>query len=291
MKMLSLKLQFHILALYVLVSLAKSSVNLRKVSSPTMVALMSKDIFCAIRRNSPLDSFPRKLRLRGGQASGPSQSDLESVKGYSKPDLESPDDAAADAEIEALISQLEGNLTGIHSSEDEAALFEEEERPLKEKATLFPTHLPSLYNYARFLQVHKKYEAAMELYLKCLQFEPKDSWKEGLAHSHCNYGLILHVHKGNSSGAEHYYKQALSIDPNHVCTLNNYGKLLEGGEKTSSRVTLKMDLDGAENLYTRALQADPDHVPTLINFGYFKEKVRPAEAFERASMNPVKGCQ
>jgi tetratricopeptide (TPR) repeat protein len=187
-------------------------------------------------------------------------------------ELDNPE-SGADSELETLVSQLESNLKGVNCDDDISAAYEAERKLLQEDAELFPDHLPSLYNYGRFLQSQKQVDQAIELYNKCLLCDAKEPWKEGLAHTFCNYGLILHLDHKNLTGAEYFYKAALSINPNHVCALNNYGKLLEGSERTSSRQTIKTDLDGAENLYSRALAADPDHVPTLVNFAYFKEKV------------------
>ena len=224
-----------------------------------------------------------KLKLRGGSESagdgctkslGALEQRNQIEDGLSKLDLNCENEnVSADEEIEALISQLEGTLTDVTLDEG-AAVDDVEEQSLKESAGLFPNHLPTLYRYARYLHLHDKLDLAIEFYQKCLQCDSTKEWNEGLANANCNYGLLLHTSKGNFSGAEYFYRQALAINPNHVSTLNNYGKLLEGGEKASSRLTIKADLDGAESLYARALSADPEHVPTLINFAYFKEKVR-----------------
>ena len=219
-----------------------------------------------------------RLRLRGGnhdrnEKAGGLTAVTNSTpidEELSKLELEQPDET--DAEIEALIAKLEGNLEGVTLDDEVSPAYEAELQSLKRDAELFPSHLPSLYNYARFLQKHKHIDLASKVYETCTHCDVKEAWKEGLAHTYCNYGLLLHEQK-NLSGAEHFYKAALSINPNHVSTLNNYGKLLEGSEKTSSRQTIKVDLDGAESLYSRSLAACPDHIPTLVNFAYFKEKV------------------
>ncbi len=58
---------------------------------------------------------------------------------------------------------------------------------------------------------------------------------------------------------------AIKLDPSHVCSLYNYGRLLDyvwhNGEK-------------AEEMYQRALAVNPKHLPSLRNYGYFQYYVR-----------------
>lgn len=59
--------------------------------------------------------------------------------------------------------------------------------------------------------------------------------------------------------------RALQLDPQHVCSLYNYGRLLD---------YVWDNPDKAEQMYRRALNADPKHVPSLRNLGYFLYYVR-----------------
>jgi Tfp pilus assembly protein PilF len=58
---------------------------------------------------------------------------------------------------------------------------------------------------------------------------------------------------------------AIRLEPNHVCSLYNYGRLLDYVWHNSEQ---------ADEMYQRALAANPKHVPTLRNYGYFQFYVR-----------------
>jgi len=59
--------------------------------------------------------------------------------------------------------------------------------------------------------------------------------------------------------------RALQLDSQHVCSLYNYGRLLD---------YVWNNPDKAEQMYRRALNADAKHVPSLRNLGYFLYYVR-----------------
>ena len=65
--------------------------------------------------------------------------------------------------------------------------------------------------------------------------------------------------------ATNFHSTTLQLDPQHVCSLYNYGRLLD---------YVWNNPDKAEQLYRRALNADPKHVPSLRNLGYFLYYVR-----------------
>jgi Tfp pilus assembly protein PilF len=58
---------------------------------------------------------------------------------------------------------------------------------------------------------------------------------------------------------------AINLDPSHVCSLYNYGRLLDYVWHNSAK---------AEEMYQRALAANPTHMPSLRNYGYFQYYVR-----------------
>ncbi|KAJ1483834.1 hypothetical protein T484DRAFT_1799005, partial [Baffinella frigidus] len=71
---------------------------------------------------------------------------------------------------------------------------------------------------------------------------------------------------------------ALAIQPNHLCSLYNYGRLLD---------YVWNDPGMAESMYRRAAASSPKHVPTLRNYGYLLYFVRrdyknAAKMWERA---------
>ena len=71
---------------------------------------------------------------------------------------------------------------------------------------------------------------------------------------------------------------ALAVAPEHVCSLYNYGRLLD---------YVWNDPVMAEEMYRRAVHATPTHVPSLRNFGYLlyfvrRDYAKAAELWERA---------
>ena len=60
-------------------------------------------------------------------------------------------------------------------------------------------------------------------------------------------------------------QRALQLDPKHVCSLYNYGRLLD---------YVWNNPDKAESMYRRAIAADPKHTASLRNLGYFLYYVR-----------------
>ena len=58
---------------------------------------------------------------------------------------------------------------------------------------------------------------------------------------------------------------AIRLEPTHVCSLYNYGRLLDYVWHKSEQ---------ADEMYQRALAANPKHVPSLRNYGYFQFYVR-----------------